>query len=356
LHPKAHVRIARKVALDLGRADLSSTLEHNSVIPDEWRDFPHHTGGRRQARIFQRVLRARNYYIYGNDNNAAAELGVSFHYIADEHVLVKGSDTRHTSYESKISKAPLNIQNIDSMEGKNATLGYIAAKMRELGDRQYLLTPEEALNSSYKTCASIAKSVLGSKTSPKLHSILIGLRKTSIEKMQEEEEKLVSKLIEIAKKDGDFKGSEGMKKITDKIIRTLSFFDFRFRRNIKRYKQRKHLEESVRIYYMKARWEYGHYKDWYAIETPELSIFTQEVKPKLLTVELVAKALNLDTEKLERLTKKAKIMTITLKDEEFFRREDVQRIAAHLKIPNPLEENFQNKVQEFWGFHSWKST
>jgi len=333
------VRIAKKVAIDIGRADLSSTLEYYSVIPDKWRDFPHHTGGRGTRRIVRRVLRARNNYIQGYDNKAAAELGVAFHYIADEHVLVRGSDHRHTSYESKISRARLNTQYIDSMEGKKATLGYITTKMSELSNRRYLLTPETALNTSYQICTSIAKSVFGSKTSSELQLILIELKKICIEKMKREEEEFVNKLIEAARKDKESENSEGMRKVANKIIKTLSFFDFRFSRNIKRYKERKHLENSVKSYYRQAALTSKPYKDWYAVETPELSIWTEEVKPKLLTVESVVKAFNLDKQRIKELEEEAKISILRFKDAEFVKREDVPKIVAEAK--NKVEEYFK---------------
>jgi len=338
LHPNAHVRIARKVAMDLGKVDLSRTLEYYSVLPDKWRDFPHHTGGRRPRRIVQRVFRARDNYIHDNDNKAAAELGLAFHYIADEHVLVRGSDRRHVSYESKINRAPLNIQHMDSMEGKKATLGYIVTKISELSNRRYILTPEDALNSSYKICASIAKSVFGSKTSLELQIILMELRRGHIGKMKETEEEFVNELFDMAKKDEEIENSKGMRKVANKIIKTLSFFDFRFRRNIKKYKERKHLENSVKSYYRKAALASEPYKDWYLVETPELSIWTEEVKPKLLTLESIMKTFNLNRQRINELEEKAKILTISLKDAVFVKREDVPEIAAYLNVPNPLAE------------------
>jgi len=338
LHPSAHERIAEKVAIDIGRADLSSTLEYYSVIPDKWRNFPHHTRGRESVRIVRRVLRARNNYIYGYDNKAAAELGVAFHYIADEHVLVKGSDSRHNSYESRINRTPLNVQHFDSMEGKKVTIEYINSKMGELRNRQYVLTPEDALNSSYKICASIAKSVFGPKTSLELLFILMELRTAWIEKMKRKEEEFVNKLIEMAKKDEELDNSEGIRKIANKIIKTLSFFDFRFRRNMKRYKGRKHLENLVESYYKEAASTSKPYEDWYIVKTPKLVIWTEEVKPKLLTADSIAKAFNLDEQRIKELKEKAKISTLMLKDAEFIRKEDVSRIAAYVNMPNPLAE------------------
>jgi hypothetical protein len=338
LHPNEHVRIARKVAMDIGRVDLSSTLEHYSVIPDKWRDFPHHTGGRYPKRICRRVFRARNYYIHGDDYRAAAELGVAFHYIADEHVLVRGSDRRHVSYESKISRAPLNNQDIDSIEGKETTFEYINEKMRELSNRQYLLTPETALNSAYKICASIAKSVFGPKNSLELQLILMELKKTYIEKMKRVEEEFVNKLIETARKDQEIENLRGMNKVVNKIIKTFSFFDFRFRRNIRRYQERKHLENSVKSYFKEVALTIESYKDWYLIKTPELSIWAEEVKPNLLTAESIMDAFNLDKQTIKKLEGEAKISVLRLKDAEFVKREDIPKIAAYLNKPNPLAE------------------
>ena len=355
LHPDEHVRIARKVAMDIGRADLSSTLEYNSVIPDKWKDFPHHTGGRYPKRICRRVIRARNYYIHGDDYRAAAELGIAFHYIADEHVLVRGSDSRHVSYESKISRAPLNNQNIHSIEGRKETLDYINERMNELSKRQHLLTPEAALNSAYKICASIAKSVFGPKTSSELQSILMELKKIFAEKMKVEEEKFVDKLIEAAKRDEELENSKGIKRVANKIMKTLTFFDFRFRRNIKRYIERKHLEKTVKSYYREANLRSRPYKDWYVAEIPELfvlaeeavitmpflSVWTEEVTPKLLTVKSIIKIFNLNQQRIYELKEKAKISYIKLKDEEFIRREDFPKIAAFLNIKHPSTENIK---------------
>jgi hypothetical protein len=349
------VRIARKVAIDIGRADLSSTLEHYSVIPDKWRDFPHHTGGRYPKRICRRVLHARNNHIHGDDYKTAAELGVAFHYIADEHVLVRGSDRRHVSYESKISRASLNTIDIDSMEGKEETLGYINEKMSELSDRRYLLTPEAALNSAYKICASIAKSVFGSKTSSELQSSLMELKKTYAEKMKEEEEKFVDRLIEAARRDEELENSKGIKRVANKIMKTLTFFDFRFRRNIKRYIERKHLEKTVKSYYREANLKSRPYKDWYVAEIPELfvlaeeavitmpflNVWTEEVKPKLLTVKSIMRVFNLDKQRINELKEKTKISYVKLKDEEFIRREDFPKIVAFLNVKHPFTENIK---------------
>jgi len=345
LHPDAHKRIARKVAIEIGRADLSTTLEHCSVIPDKWRNFPHHTAGKYTKRICRRILLARNNYINGYDNKAAAELGVAFHYIADEHVLVKGSDRRHVSYESKISRAPLNNQNIDSIEGKKTTLEYINEKMRELSNRQYLLTPEAALNSAYKICASIAKSVFGSKNSLELQLILMELRKTYIEKMKRVEEEFVNKLIETARKDHEIENSKGVRKAVNKIIKTLSFFDFRFRRNIRRYQERKHLENSVKSYFKEVALTTEPHKDWYLVKTPELSIWAEEVKPKLLTAESIMDAFNLDKQTIKKLEEEAKISVLRLKDAEFVKREDIPKIAAYLNKPNPLAETYISELR-----------
>lgn len=358
MHPDAHVKIAKKVAIDIGRADLSPTLEYYSVIPDKWRDFPHHTGGRGTKRIARRVLHARNNYIQGYDNKAAAELGVAFHYIADEHVLVTGSDNRHVSYESKISRVPLYTQNIDSIEGKDATLKYINEKMSELRSNQYLLTPEVALNSAYKMCASIAKSVFGSKTSPDLLSILTELRETYVKKMRDEEERFVNKLIETARKDEALENSKGLKRIINKIKKALTLFDFRFRRDIRKYIERKHLQKVVKSYYREADFTSEPYKGWYLFHIPELFVFTEEdvvkrtlikdwtkeVAPKLLTVKSIMKEFILDEQRINELKEKTKISIIKLKDEEFIKKEDFLEIGNLLFFLEGYSERCASKL------------
>ena len=214
------MKIAKKVAIDINRRDLSPIIERYSVIPDEWKDYPHHTRGRNSRRIIRRVSRARENYIRGNDGDAAAELGVAFHYLADEHVLLRGSHNKHATYESDITRAMIDSQfvdqYVDQLEGKNATLGYISDKMRWLSSSKYVLDPDTALNYSCATCLSVAKSVFGSKISPKLESDLIELRTSYLERMRRREEEFVCKLFEKEKKDKAFALLQGISRVREK--------------------------------------------------------------------------------------------------------------------------------------------
>jgi hypothetical protein len=181
------------------------------------------------------------------------------------------------------------------------------------------------------------------------------LKKTYVEKMKVEEEKFVDKLVEVARRDEELENSKGIKRVANKIMKTLTVFDFRFRRTIKRYIERKHLEKTVKSYYKEANLKGRPYKDWYVIEIPELfvlaeeavitmpflNVWTEEVKPKLLTVKSIMKVFNLDKQKIDELKEKAKISPIRLKDEEFIRREDFPKIAAFLNIRHPFTENIQ---------------
>ena len=112
---------------------------------------PSRPRGRNSRRIIRRVSRARENYIRGNDGDAAAELGVAFHYLADEHVLLRGSHNKHATYESDITRAMIDSQfvdqYVDQLEGRNPTcLGYISDKMRWLSSSEYVLDPDTALD------------------------------------------------------------------------------------------------------------------------------------------------------------------------------------------------------------------
>ena len=317
-------------------------MERYCVMPDEWKDYPHHTRGRNSRRIVRRVTRAREEYIRGNDGDAAAELGLAFHYLADEYVLLRGSQKNaHAAYESKISRATIYVQFADELNGKNTTLGYISGKMKELSSMRFLLTPEEALNSSYEVCLSVAKSVFGSKISPKLESDLLTLRNCYLEKMRIREEEFVSKLWETEKKDEAFARLEGFDRIERRLLRFFTFFDFRFKRNIKCYKEKKQFTGLVKSYYGEASQTCYPYHDWYKVGTPQLSIWAKEVKPKLISLDSIVEEFKLNEEKIRELKKILVLSTIKLKGEEFINGEALQKVID-LISPTPKKDGKQN--------------
>ena len=343
------MKIAKKVAIDINRRDLSPIIERYSVIPDEWKDYPHHTRGRNSRRIIRRVSRARENYIRGNDGDAAAELGVAFHYLADEHVLLRGSHNKHATYESDITRAMIDSQfvdqYVDQLEGKNATLGYISDKMRWLSSSKYVLDPDTALNYSCATCLSVAKSVFGSKISPKLESDLIELRTSYLERMRRREEEFVCKLFEKEKKDKAFALLQGISRVERRLLRFFTFSDFRFKRNIKCYKEKRHFTGLVKSYYRETSEECFPYQDWYKVGTPQLSIHAEEVEPKLLSIDSVASEFKLSEEKIRDLKEIIQLSTIKLKDKEFIKGEDIQKITNHLAQTN-MEHNKQDLVEK----------
>jgi hypothetical protein len=154
---KSHSEIARTIGKEIGLSTKEySDLAYGSILPDKWKDYPHHYG--KESAISMRIERARELCI--KRKNPYYELGIAFHYIADKFCL-PSDDPRHEEFEQKISESPIT-KNIDfpSVEGKRATINLALIRRSEN------ITPNQALNLAYHVCHQVARSVLSSPFPP----------------------------------------------------------------------------------------------------------------------------------------------------------------------------------------------
>jgi hypothetical protein len=154
---KSHSEIARTIGKEIGLSTKeNSDLVYGSILPDKWKDYPHHYG--KESAISMRIERAREFFI--KRKNPYYELGIAFHYIADKFCL-PSNDPRHEEFEQQISESSIT-KNIDSpsVEGKRATIN------RALIRRSENITPNLALNLAYHICLQVARSVLSSPFPP----------------------------------------------------------------------------------------------------------------------------------------------------------------------------------------------
>jgi hypothetical protein len=99
---RTHKLIAREICKDLSLdKDSCSNLEEASVIPDKWRNYPHHSG--KEAEISSRIIRARRNWLIKRTDRALEELGIALHYIVDKY-SPPHSHPKHDELEGEIAK------------------------------------------------------------------------------------------------------------------------------------------------------------------------------------------------------------------------------------------------------------
>jgi uncharacterized membrane-anchored protein YhcB (DUF1043 family) len=308
MHKHTHERIAEIIAQKLKRPDLSNALKNGSLLPDEWKDFPHHTANIKK--VVNRVIRARKLFLRGQEIQAAAEFGVALHYIADAHVLISGSDDYHEGYEREINKLSKSLSSYaieeKELEGKEETINYIKStlgdlnheRMRELPTFFKLktpginkLNPEDALRRSLEISLSVGKSVLGPKNSQRLQEKLEQLKKNMRIELKDAEKKFARQLIELCEEYREFK-----RKPKKGIRKLFSWsedqrYKARIRKMVQYYEERRHLLKLRKSYYSKAGGISRPYIGWYEFQIPEINI--DEIERELITIE-VARHLKVD--------------------------------------------------------------
>jgi hypothetical protein len=182
-----HIYIANQVANQFKNPPLTNyekqQLELGSVVPDVWRDYPHHYG--KEAAIKKRVTLARKAWLCNQNAQACFELGVAFHYLADKWTLMRGSDPRHTKWEKEIDNCKIfwdttmvvDYRGIAETEknGYVTTIKYLhntpIGKTQTL--EKVLITrpsiwsnPNIDLNMAYRVCLTAAQSALGPREAP----------------------------------------------------------------------------------------------------------------------------------------------------------------------------------------------
>jgi hypothetical protein len=186
VHKKTHIKLADQVASKIGLnicSQEAAYLRQGSVVPDDWRDFPHHYG--KDSAIRSRIVKSRKALLEDRKDEACYHLGVAFHYLADRWTLMTGSDERHASWEQLIEDSSF-VENVNRLiersdmpaQDKSKYCSFLRKLDYEpLGKDETLQlaslwrpstwsTPSTDLNVAYKICLKIARSVFSSPIPP----------------------------------------------------------------------------------------------------------------------------------------------------------------------------------------------
>jgi hypothetical protein len=128
---KTHLRICNWVCEDLGLPPGPSTIIKDSVIvPDKWKDYPHHHG--KGGTIRKYVLEARKAFLNNEYQNTYYNLGIAFHYIQDAYTSFVWRSRNTSKRQAWHNKYEQWIQN----SGYAEDLGYLIANTFKNDPRQ----------------------------------------------------------------------------------------------------------------------------------------------------------------------------------------------------------------------------
>ncbi|NLF41796.1 MAG: hypothetical protein GX587_03795 [Bacteroidales bacterium] len=173
------------IGLETCSEEAANKLIDASVLPDDWRDYPHHYG--KDGAIRQHIIESRKCWLNGEKANCGYHLGLAFHYIADKWTLINGSNPNHSRWEQSISQCRLSddddirqlvkfsgmsdfdkeqynflLKRIDLEPlGKDETL-----KLATCSRGSNWSKPNLDLNLAYQVSLNVGKSVFSPKTPP----------------------------------------------------------------------------------------------------------------------------------------------------------------------------------------------
>ncbi len=142
------------------------------MIPDEWKDYPHHYG--KDGLIRHNVIESRKCWLKGDKENSGFRLGVAFHYIADKWTLMSGNDPRHSSWEQSIARSRISNDNIRQLVQFSGLPDYYplieklekepvgkeeTTQIARLCRPSISSVPSVDLNIAFKICQRVAQSV-----------------------------------------------------------------------------------------------------------------------------------------------------------------------------------------------------
>jgi hypothetical protein len=319
------------------------------VTPDKWKDYPHHYG--KSGSIQKHITEARKFFLKGDLPNAFFSLGVVLHYIQDAYTSLSPIAEHQVRWEQQIEQASFvdDLEELvrstfqdhedridrytelirllsEEIEGEQKTLDIAKLPETELGFWDVCIgaSPDVDLNFALKTSLVIAKSVLGSKTYPKLQTELANLLMEYENMLRETEIVFVSKIVKLIEKRDDLK-----KRRKNGIFTTLrncflvlsgKIHNLRVRSKIKKYEQQKHLKAIVRAYQETAERRIDPYSNWYNTTIPEIDIGI--VKKELLSIHDASEHFGTS----ENLIKKRKISCYRVRDIEYIRNSEVKKV------------------------------
>ena len=307
---RTHIRIANEVLRKLGMSTSSveaNRLRDGVVAPDKWKDYPHHYGKSRS--IQKHIIEARKFFLKGDLPNAFFSLGVVLHYIHDAYTSLSPIAEHQIRWEQQIEEAyfvddleelvrstfPDHKDRIDrytemirllseEIEGKEKTLDVATLHETEHGFWDVCIggRPDVDLNFALKTSIVIAKSVLGSRTYPKLQTELTDLLMEYENRLREAETVFANEIVELIEKRDNLKRGRRNGIFTTLrncfLVLSSKIHDLRIRLKIKQYEQQKHLKAIVRKYKKNANIRVAPHSDWYNTSIPEIDVNIVELQ------------------------------------------------------------------------------
>lgn len=348
----------KRIILEICKEFQLSNVETNRFIegviaPDKWKDYPHHHSKSRTIR--DRLLKARGLFLHDDVLNAYYHLGVAFHYIQDAYTsfvwrsnnFVKGQEW-HKKYEQWIDEAYF-VRDLEKLvitafkedrkqrEYYLKLLRFQSSKIDGKEDTLQLSTfnngrrsregsewgkPVVDLNLAFHICLIVAKSVLGSKTYPRLQGELYKVLTEYEILLKEAENKISIEIVEsILKRDKAKKAKGLFSFISTGIISR--FHSMRAKSKYKQYTEQKHLQRVAKAYdeniYAKTR----PYIDWYNITLPPIN--ATKVQKELLSIQEALKYFNKESVFQDILQKRNLIYQID--NQNFVRKSELKTLA-----------------------------
>ena len=353
---KSHIRIAYKILSELGLP--SSTYEANqlregSIAPDKWKDYPHHHGKSESIKI--NILKARKFFLSNDLSKAYFHLGVALHYIQDSFTSLSPFKNEQMQWENEIQQSNI-VENLEELvqskfkedqygiekylkiitklkseiEGKEQTL-QIATLPSQIEHEYWGASlegyPSFDLNFAYRVSLTISKSVLGSKTNPKLQEKLENILKDYEKKLKISEILFTEKIVELLNKNAELKKRqkrEGIYKIIDAVLLfRIWLSNSQLNRKFHNYENQRHLERVADEYISKIKDKVSAYREWYNFFTPQIEL--NIVESELLTLFEVVEKFGKPENKIMEVVEKNNLSFYIIQARKIFRNTELKK-------------------------------
>ncbi len=355
---RTHIRIVNEILRKLGfslSSPEANRLRDGVIIPDRWRDFPHHHG--KSEPIKEHVVKARMLFLDGNLPEACFHLGVALHYIQDSYTSLSTRSRHHTRWEEQVDQAHFtdNLKELvnrtfpdyddrredymriagwlgEENEGKISTLELATASGPGLsfwGPREWG-KPYIDVNFALKASYVISKSVFSEKHCPKLDEELQIALKEYEEKAGGVEIRFANEIMDFVKRRDDSekrKGEPGTFRVVRNLFLTFlnMIHNFQVKRKLEEYREQKHLKEVLKEYRDRIDRVVMPHRFWYVYCIPEIQLGVAD--RELLSLEEVSESLQIEKTTVRDLIARDRIFCYRIQDEEFISKSE---LAQHL--------------------------
>ena len=356
---RTHIRMANRVLSELGMPKSgfeASQFREGVVTPDKWRDFPHHHGKSRS--IERHIIKARGFVLNDELAKACFHLGVALHYIQDSYTSLSTRSRHHTRWEEQMDEAYftdnlerlvekafynnpdrrreyLQLANLFSrkIEGRESTLQLATMEgpgFRFWGYREWG-KPYVDVNFAFRASYLISKSVLASKSSPKLQEELKSAQREYVMKLKEVEISFAMSIVESVRKKCELENRKRkngfVQKIKNGFLTGLAKkHEFQANRKLEKYKQQKHLTEVLKEYKKTIGKIVIPNRHWYQYDFPKIQL--SEIDKELLSIGEASQSLGVEETVIRRLIANNKISCYHVKDEELVIRSELSKQLA----------------------------